>query len=62
MISFGRDGDSIQRGFSRLYVACIEVIHYLQESMGQPGEVVNNARGQLNRKNEHFPRSRLIIW
>ena len=31
----------------------------------QPGMVANPARGQLNRKNEHFPvrvRSRLRIW
>ena len=33
--------------------------------MGKPGEIIDPARGQLNRKNEHFPvcpRTLLRIW
>ena len=29
--------------------------HTYSKSMDQPGEVVNPARGQLNRENEYFP-------
>ena len=37
----------------------------IQQSMDQPGEVANPARGQLNGENKYFPvcpRSRLRIW
>ena len=34
----------------------------LQDCGDQPGKVANPARGQLNRENEYFPRSRLRIW
>ena len=30
-------------------------ITYINQSMDQPGEVANPARGQLNRENEYFP-------
>ena len=29
--------------------------HLIQQSMDQPGKVVNLARGQLNRENEYYP-------
>ena len=29
--------------------------HHIEQSMDQPGEVANPARGQVNRENEHFP-------
>ena len=29
--------------------------HYTWKSIDKPGKVANPARGQLNRKNEHFP-------
>ena len=35
--------------------------HTYSKSMDQPGKVASPARGQLNRKNEHFP-VRLRIW
>ena len=37
----------------------------IQQSVDQPGEVTNSARGQPDRKNEYFlncPRSHLRIW
>ena len=28
--------------------------HHIQQEKDEPGKVANSARGQLNRKNEHF--------
>ena len=43
---------------------CVYSHHIVEQSMKQPGKVVNPARGQLNRENEYFPfpRSHLRIW
>ena len=39
---------------------CMVIIYSI--SKVQPGEVANPARGQLNRENQFYPRSRLRIW
>ena len=46
----------------RPFVCMYGIVITYSKSKDQPGKVANCARDQLNRENQHFPRSCLRIW